>query len=114
MVAKSGKTITLVCADTTMRGDIDINWKMKSLDADKWKLVLFANQRNEFSGSTSKKSMRMTDRNFQETGNFSLSFLPTMEDFGLYSCLIEQKEKEKVVEKTILLAILTGINSFTL
>lgn len=112
MVAKTGTTITLVCVDTTLRGDINMNWRVKSLYADNWKLLLTAREREGFSGSASKLSMRLIDPNFQVSGNFSLSFIPTMEDFGLYSCLIRHQKGE--MEKIILLAILTGINRFTL
>ncbi|KAM4600463.1 g6f-like [Polymixia lowei] len=79
---------------------------MKSLDEDTWKLVLSANERKEFSGGASKASMRLTDSNFQDTGVFSLFFLPKMEDQGLYSCLIKQGGR-KIKERIILLAVLT-------
>ncbi|CAK6966276.1 g6f-like [Scomber scombrus] len=105
VVAKKGKTITLVCVDTTLSGAININWRVKSLYADVWKLLLSAGEREAFSGGASKLSMHLIDPNFQVTGNFSLSFIPTMEDFGLYSCLIRHQKRE--MEKIILLAILT-------
>lgn len=108
VVARVGSPTTLVCTDSTKRGAIAINWMMKSLGEDEWKLVLSANERKEFSGGASKASMRLTDPNFQDTGVFSLFFLPKMEDRGLYSCLIQQQER-KLKEKIILLAVLTGI-----
>lgn len=113
-MATNGRPITLVCTDTTVRGAIALNWMAKSLDADEWKLVLSASERKEFSGGASKASMRLTDPKFQDTGVFSLSFLPRMEDCGLYLCSIKQQET-KLKERIILLAILTGrkINRFT-
>nr|XP_046255165.1 g6f-like isoform X2 [Scatophagus argus] len=105
MVAREDMPTTLICTDT-VRGAVAINWKVKSLGADEWKLVLSANERNEFSGGASKASMRLTDPKFQDTGVFSLFFYPKMEDSGLYSCLIKQQER-KVKERIILLAVLT-------
>lgn len=107
MVARVGMPTTLVCTDTTMRGSVAINWRVKSLGADEWKLVLLADKRMNLSGGASQASMRLTDSNFQDTGVFSLIFHPKMEDGGLYSCLIKQQER-KVKEKIILLAMLTG------
>lgn len=98
---------TLHCNDTTVKGAVSINWTVKSVGADKWKLVLSANKRKGFSGGGSKASMQLTDPNFQDTGVFSLFFLPKMEDSGFYSCLIMQEQK-KYREKIILVAILTG------
>ncbi|XP_071765677.2 g6f-like [Centroberyx gerrardi] len=106
VVTTVDKPTTLVCVDKAVKGGVAINWMMKSLGEDEWKLVLSANERKEFSGGASKASMRLTDTNFQDTGNFSLLFLPKMEDQGLYSCLIMQQER-KLREKIILLAILT-------
>ncbi|XP_035528523.1 g6f-like [Morone saxatilis] len=106
LVAREGMPTTLFCTDTTVRGDVAINWKVQSLGADEWKLVLSANERKEFSGGASKASMRLIDPNFQDTGVFSLFFLPSMEDSGLYSCLVKQQER-KLKERIILLAILT-------
>ncbi|GLD63828.1 uncharacterized protein AKAME5_001541400 [Lates japonicus] len=106
MVARVGMPTTLVCTDTTMRGSVAINWRVKSLGADEWKLVLLADKRMNLSGGTLQASMRLTDSNFQDTGVFSLIFHPKMEDGGLYSCLIKQQERE-VKEKIILLAMLT-------
>lgn len=98
---------TLVCTDATVTGAVAINWMVKPLGVDEWKLVLSASEREEFSGRASKASMRLTDPNFKDTGVFSLFFLPRMDDSGLYSCLIKQHER-KLSEKIILLAILTG------
>lgn len=99
---------TLHCNDTTIvKGAVSINWRVKSVGADEWKLVLSANERKEFSGGAFKASMRLTDPNFQDTGVFSLFFLPKMEDSGFYSCLIMHQRK-KYREKIILVAILTG------
>ncbi|XP_074509331.1 g6f-like isoform X1 [Sebastes fasciatus] len=106
VVAREGMPTTLVCTDATVRGAVAINWKVKSPGVDQWKLVLSANERKEFSGGASKASTRLTDPNFQDTGVFSLFFLPGVEDNGLYSCLIKQQERE-LKEKIILLAILT-------
>ncbi|XP_052350439.1 uncharacterized protein LOC118377033 isoform X2 [Oncorhynchus keta] len=101
-----GREVTLPCVDWPLTGSVSINWKMKSPGVDHWKLVLSANERQQFSGAASKASMRLVDSNFQETGDFSLLFVPKMEDKGRYSCLIKQQEK-KLREKIILLAILT-------
>ncbi|XP_078108684.1 g6f-like isoform X3 [Sander vitreus] len=106
VLAQEGMPTTLVCTDATVRGAVAINWMVKPLGVDEWKLVLSANEREEFSGRASKASMRLTDPNFKDTGVFSLFFLPRMEDSGLYSCLIKQHER-KLSEKIILLAILT-------
>ncbi|XP_033495991.1 g6f-like isoform X1 [Epinephelus lanceolatus] len=105
VVAREGMPTTLVCTDT-VRGAVAINWMVKSLGADDLKLVLSASETNEFSGGASRASMQLSDPNFQDTGVFSLSLVPTMEDIGLYSCLIKQQER-KLKEKIILLAILT-------
>lgn len=107
MVAREGVPTTLVCSDTTARGALAINWMVKSLGADEWRLVLSASEKKEFSGGASKASMQLVDPNFQDTGIFSLSFLPKKEDGGLYSCLIMQQER-KLKERFILLAILKG------
>ncbi|XP_070768637.1 g6f-like [Enoplosus armatus] len=106
VVAREGMPTTLLCTDTTVRGAVSINWMVMSLGADEWKLVLSASERKEFSGGASKASMRMTDPNFQDTGVFSLFFLPKMEDSGLYSCRIKQQER-RLKQRIILLAILT-------
>lgn len=103
-----GREVTLPCVDWPLTGSVSINWKMKPLRVDHWKLVLSANERQQFSGAASKASMRLVDSNFQKTGDFSLLFVPKMEDKGHYSCLIKQQEK-KLREKIILLAVLTGI-----
>ena len=107
MVAEENKPTTLGCIDTTVRGDMSINWMVKSIGADEWKLVLSACEKNKFSGGSSKASMRLIDSNFQDTGVFSLFFLPREEDGGLYLCLVKQNER-KIKERIILLAVLTG------
>uniref|UniRef100_A0A8C7CIX9 G6f-like n=1 Tax=Oncorhynchus kisutch TaxID=8019 RepID=A0A8C7CIX9_ONCKI len=106
VVTMVGREVTLPCVDWPLTGSVSINWKMKSPGVDHWKLVLSANKRQQFSGAASKASMRLVDSNFQETADFSLLFVPKMEDKGRYSCLIKQQEK-KLREKIILLAILT-------
>ncbi|KAM6910070.1 g6f-like [Xenentodon cancila] len=106
MVVEENTSTILGCHDTTVRGDISINWMVKSIGADEWKLVLSASEKNSFSGGSSKPSMRLIDSNFQDTGDFSLFFLPTEEDGGLYMCLVKQNAK-KIKEKIILLAVLT-------
>ncbi|XP_054477595.1 g6f-like isoform X2 [Anoplopoma fimbria] len=106
VVVREGSPTTLVCTDRTVRGAVAINWMVKSLSMDEWKLVLSANEGKEFSGGASKASMRLIDPNFQDTGVFSLFLLPRVEDGGLYSCQIQQ-QKRKLKEKIILLAILT-------
>ncbi|XP_028280248.1 g6f-like isoform X2 [Parambassis ranga] len=105
MVAREGSATTLTCRDTGVTGAVEINWLVKSPDVDEWKLLLTASQHKTFSGGASKASMRLLDPNFQDTGVFSLSFLPSVGDSGLYSCLIKQQER-KLKEKIILLAIL--------
>ncbi|XP_010733385.3 g6f-like isoform X1 [Larimichthys crocea] len=105
VVAKENIPTILPCIDTTVRGAVAINWIWKSFGSDKSKMVLLANERKEISGGGSKASMRLADHNFQETGVFSLFFLPKMEDSGFYSCMIKQQGKE--IKKIILLAILT-------
>lgn len=107
MVAREDMPTTLVCTDTTVSGAVAINWMVKSLGADEWKLVLSARETDRFSGGALKPSMRLTDPNFHDTGVFSLFLLPKLEDRGLYLCLIKQQEK-KLKERKILLAILTG------
>ncbi|XP_071004368.1 uncharacterized protein [Oncorhynchus clarkii lewisi] len=106
VVTMVGREVTLPCVDWPLTGSVSINWKMKSPGVDHWKLVLSANERQQFSGAASKASMQLVDSNFQETGDFSLLFVPKMEDKGRYSCLIKQQEK-KLRENIILLAILT-------
>ncbi|XP_041843386.1 g6f-like [Melanotaenia boesemani] len=106
VVVRENTPTILGCTDTTVRGDISINWMVKSFGADDWKLVLSASEKNKFSGGASKASMRLTDSNFQDTGVFSLYFIPKMEDSGHYSCLIKHQEK-KLKERIVLLAILT-------
>ncbi|XP_052345675.1 uncharacterized protein LOC118364068 isoform X2 [Oncorhynchus keta] len=106
IVTMVGREVTLPCVDWPLTGSVSINWKMKSPSVDHWKRVLSANERQQFSGAASKASMRLVDSNFQETGDFSLLFIPKMEDKGRYSCLIIQQQK-KLREKIILLAVLT-------
>ncbi|XP_062421631.1 g6f-like [Pungitius pungitius] len=105
MVVREGVPTTLVCTDTSVSGAVAINWRVKSLGVDEWKLVLSASENKKFSGGASKASMKLIDPNFQHTGVFSLFLLPTTKDSGLYSCLIKQRER-KEKEKIILLAVL--------
>ncbi|XP_034553526.1 g6f-like [Notolabrus celidotus] len=106
VVVREGMPTTLVCTDNILRGAVAINWLVKPAGGKDWKLVLSANERKEFSGRASKASMRLTDPNFQDSGNYSLFLLPKMEDSGYYSCLIKQ-QKWKLKERIILLAVLT-------
>ncbi|XP_045899644.1 g6f-like isoform X2 [Micropterus dolomieu] len=106
VVVREGMSTTLICTDTTVRGALSLNWMVKSLGTDEWKLVLSASERKMLYGGASKASMELTDPNFQDTGVFSLFFLPKMEDSGLYSCSIKQQEKNPK-QRIILLAILT-------
>uniref|UniRef100_A0A3Q1EMZ0 Uncharacterized LOC110962810 n=1 Tax=Acanthochromis polyacanthus TaxID=80966 RepID=A0A3Q1EMZ0_9TELE len=106
VVAQRGKPVTLDCTDTSVRGDIAINWKVKLHNEKEWKLVLSASENDKFSGGASKATMRLTDPNYQDTGIFSLYLEPDVEDSGFYLCLIKQKER-KVKERIVLLAILT-------
>ncbi|XP_024123580.1 g6f-like [Oryzias melastigma] len=105
VVAAENMPTTLGCTDTTVKGDISINWMVKSLGTDEWKLLLTATERNNFSGASSKASMRLLDRNFKDSGVFSLFLVPTVEDSGLYTCLIKQRGR-KLKERMHLLAIL--------
>lgn len=106
-MTREGIPTTLICTDTTVRGGLTINWKVKTIGADSWKLVLSASKTKELLGSAFKASMRLIDSNSQDTGNFSLFFNPKVEDCGLYSCMV--KHQEKILKETvILLAILTG------
>lgn len=107
VVAREGIPTTLNCTDTTVRNGVTINWEVKAIGANEWKLALSVSKRKELFGSASKASMRLIDRNFQDTGDFSLFFIPKMEDCGLYSCMIKQNERI-LKETVILLAILTG------
>ncbi|XP_023127409.2 g6f-like [Amphiprion ocellaris] len=106
VVAQRGMPVTLDCTDTSVRGDIAINWMVKLLNEKEWKLALSATENDQFSGGASKASMRLIDPNFQDSGIFSLYFEPDLEDSGFYLCLIKQKER-KLKERTVLLAILT-------
>uniref|UniRef100_A0A8C7X792 Ig-like domain-containing protein n=1 Tax=Oryzias sinensis TaxID=183150 RepID=A0A8C7X792_9TELE len=105
VVAEENMPTTLGCTDTTAKGDISISWMVKSLSTDEWKLLLTATERNNFSGASSRASMQLLDRNFKDSGVFSLYLVPTEEDSGLYTCLIKQKGR-KLKERTHLLAIL--------
>lgn len=107
MVAREGIPATLICSEKTLKHGLTVNWKVKKIGTGGWKLVLSAGRTKELFGSASKASMRLIDRNFQETGDFSLFFIPKAEDRGLYSCMIQQDEKI-LKETVILLAILTG------
>lgn len=107
MVAREDMPTTMVCTDTPGNGVVAINWRIKSLRADEWKLILSAKETERFSGGALKPSMRLTDPNFHDTGVFSLFLLPKLEDSGLYSCLMIQQDKP-LKERKILLAILTG------
>ncbi|XP_029136106.1 g6f-like isoform X2 [Labrus bergylta] len=106
VVVREGQPAILVCTGKIVRGAVTIDWLMKPDGAKVWKPVLSANERNEISVGASKASMRLTDLNYQDSGNFSLFFLPKMEDGGFYSCLVKQ-QKWKQKERIILLAILT-------
>ncbi|XP_054903868.1 g6f-like [Poeciliopsis prolifica] len=105
VVVEQNTSATLVCTGARLRGDISINWKVKLVDTDEWKLILSASEKEKFSGGASKPSVRLTDDNFQNTGDFSLVVSPEVADAGLYSCLI-QKQKRKVKEKIFLLTVL--------
>lgn len=107
MVTREGIPTTLICTDTTARGGVTINWKVKTIGADSWKLVLSASKTKELLGSAFKASMRLIDSNSQDTGDFSLFLNPKVEDCGLYSCMVKQQERI-VKETVILLAVLTG------
>lgn len=107
VVVRKGEPATLTCTDPTVRDPVAINWKVKS--QSNWELVLSANDHREFSGRASKHSMRLADPHFKDTGNFSLFLNPTVDDRGLYLCLIQPRGRGRVVkERTVLLAILTG------
>lgn len=107
MVAREGIPTTLICRNPTVRDGVTINWKVKAIGADGWKLVLSASKTKELFGNASKASMRLINPNFQDTGDFSLSFIPNAGDCGLYSCMIEQSARI-LKETVVLLAILTG------
>lgn len=107
VVTREGIPTTLICTDATARGGVTINWKVKTIGTDGWKLVLSASKTKELLGSAFKASMRLIDPNSQDTGDFSLFFNPKEEDCGLYSCMVEQQERI-LKETVILLAVLTG------
>ncbi|XP_014901407.1 g6f-like isoform X1 [Poecilia latipinna] len=106
VMVEQNTSATLVCTGARLRGDISINWKVKLVDTDEWKLILSASEKKKFSGGASKPSMRLTDDNFRNTGDFSLVVSPEVADAGLYSCLI-QKQERKVKERIFLLTVLT-------
>lgn len=106
-MAKAGTAVTLPCTDPAVRGPVSVNWKVQLTGMDEWKLVLLADDRTGFSGTSIKASMQLADANFRHTGVFSLSLLPETEDSGLYSCLIKQQQR-RLKERIILLAILKG------
>lgn len=108
-MAKAGTAVTLPCTHTAVRGVVSVNWKVQLPGMDDWKLVLLANDRTGFSGTSLKASMQLVDANFRDTGVFSLSLLPETKDGGFYSCLIKQQQR-RLKERIILLAILKGIN----
>ncbi|CAL8289800.1 unnamed protein product [Merluccius merluccius] len=104
-VVELGKPATLACIDREMTGAVTVRW-MKIADPKREKKLLLASEKNEVSHSPSK-DMQFADLNFQESGVFSLLFVPKIGDQGLYFCLLKQQEK-KEREKVILLAILTA------
>lgn len=107
MLVEENSPTTLGCAGPALRGDKSVNWMVKSGGVGEWKLIFSACERKKFSGGASKESMRMTDSNFQGTGDFSLFLSPKVEDGGLYLCLIKHQER-KLKERTFLLAVLKG------
>ncbi|XP_047454255.1 g6f-like [Mugil cephalus] len=105
VVAREGTPTTLVCTDTGVGRSVAINWMVKLPGEREWRLVLSADENKKFSGGASKASMQLSDPNFQDTGVFSLSFVPTVEDSGHYLCLIKHQEmtlKEKIIPLAIL------------
>lgn len=113
VVVREGMLTTLICNDTSVRGPVTINWKVKLFCTNEWKLIMLASTNERISGSALKPSMQLTDSNFKDSGVFSLSLKPEAADIGFYSCLIQQKEKI-LKEEIILLVILTGRNNKTL
>ncbi|XP_061919862.1 uncharacterized protein LOC133660402 isoform X1 [Entelurus aequoreus] len=105
MVGQLNHAILLICIDREAKGAVDINWMVKPLGADDWKLALSANERGKFSGAAYHPSMRLADPNFYDTGDFTLFFQPTMHDVGLYKCFIKQQGRI-VKTKTILVAFM--------
>ncbi|XP_061803624.1 g6f-like [Nerophis lumbriciformis] len=106
MVGRPNHGSLLRCIDREARGVVDINWVVKPLGADDWKLALSANKREKFSGVAYHPSMRLADPYFYDTGDFSLFFQPTMHDVGLYKCFIKQQGRI-VKKKTILVAFMS-------
>uniref|UniRef100_A0A3Q4HSL0 Uncharacterized LOC102799460 n=1 Tax=Neolamprologus brichardi TaxID=32507 RepID=A0A3Q4HSL0_NEOBR len=106
VVVREGMLTTLICNDTSVRGAVTINWKVKLFCTNEWKLIMLASANERISGSALKPSMQLTDSNFKDSGVFSLSLKPEAADIGFYSCLIRQQEKI-LKEEIILLVILT-------
>ncbi|XP_061770794.1 g6f-like isoform X2 [Nerophis ophidion] len=106
MVGRPNHGILLVCIDREARGAVDINWMVKPLGADDWKVALSANQREKFSGAAYHPSMRLADPYFYDTGDFSLFFQPTLQHVGLYKCVIKQQGR-RVKKKTTLVAFMS-------
>ncbi|XP_077431684.1 g6f-like isoform X2 [Vanacampus margaritifer] len=106
VLARPDQAATLQCVHAEVRAGVNINWTVKTLDANDWKLALSASERDEFSGVAFQPSMRMADPDFRRTGDFSLHLQPAKQDAGFYMCLIEQRGKT-IKEKIILLAITT-------
>ncbi|XP_026041088.1 g6f-like isoform X1 [Astatotilapia calliptera] len=106
VVVREGMLTTLICNDTSVRGPVTINWKVKLFCTNEWKLIMLASTNERISGSALKPSMQLTDSNFKDSGVFSLSLKPEAADIGFYSCLIQQQEKI-LKEEIILLVILT-------
>uniref|UniRef100_A0A3B4BII3 Ig-like domain-containing protein n=1 Tax=Periophthalmus magnuspinnatus TaxID=409849 RepID=A0A3B4BII3_9GOBI len=105
VVAREGILATLVCIDENATGAVSVNWMVKSLGTDRWRLVLSANERKEFSGGAAKDHMQLTDHNFQDSGVFSLAFRPEMDDGGLYMCLVKRRQNI-LMERVVLLMVL--------
>ncbi|KAK7887017.1 hypothetical protein WMY93_026638 [Mugilogobius chulae] len=105
VVVREGTLATLVCIDENATGAVSVNWMVKPLGNNRWRLVLSANERKEFSGEAAKDHMQLSDHNFQESGVFSLSLRPQREDAALYLCLVKRRQKI-LKERVILLAVL--------
>ncbi|XP_053737305.1 g6f-like isoform X2 [Synchiropus splendidus] len=105
-VGRVGERTILGCRRAKEKGGFAVNWMFRSTNDKQWKLVLSATELKEFSGVASKNSMAMNDPDFQESKDFSLSFIPVEGDEGLYSCLVKRQQR-KVKERVILLQLLT-------
>ncbi|XP_037836452.1 g6f-like isoform X2 [Kryptolebias marmoratus] len=105
VLVKENSPTTLGCTGPALTGDIFINWMVKSDDVGEWKLIYSASEKKKFAGEALMKSMQMSFKSSQGTGNFSLFLSPTMEDSGFYSCLIKENGTKRM-EKTFLLAVL--------